>query len=67
MTSSTLFWSVVFGSLGMGYCVYGRRQHALVPFLSGVALIVAPYFVRDSVLLVALCLALAAAPFVIKP
>ena len=67
MTTSALLWSVLFGSLGFGYCVYARKQRALVPFLSGVALIVSPYFIPNTYVLVAVGIALPAAPFVIRP
>ncbi len=66
MTTSALLWSVVFGSLGAGYCLYARKQRALVPFVSGAALIVLPYLITNTFALVAVCTAFAAAPFVIK-
>lgn len=36
-----LFYSLI----GMGYCMYGRRQRAIAPMVFGVALMVFPYFV----------------------
>jgi hypothetical protein len=66
MTTSALLWSVLFGSLGAGYCLYARKQRALVPFISGAALIVLPYFISSTFVLVAVCTAFAAAPFVIR-
>lgn len=67
MSSAGLLWSVLFGSLGAGYCVYGRKQRALVPGLCGLALMVLPYFVSNTYLMVATCSALAALPFVWRP
>ena len=66
-TTAFLLWSVVFGSIGAGYCLYARKQRALVPFVCGVALIVAPYLVSSTGLLVALCAAFTVAPFVWRP
>jgi hypothetical protein len=66
MTTSALLWSVVFGSLRAGYCLYARKQRALVPFVSGAALIVVPYFIANTFVLVAVCTAFAVAPFIIK-
>ena len=48
MTTATLLWSVLFGSVGMGYCVYGKKQRAVVPLLCGLLLIAVPYLVGNS-------------------
>lgn len=63
MTPSLFYLGMFFGCLGMGYCVYGRRQRALIPFLCGLLLIVVPYFISNSFVLVAAGVALAALPF----
>lgn len=66
MTASALFWNVVFGAIGAGYCLYARKQKAWVPLVCGAALIVLPYFVPNAFVLVAACLAFTVAPFVIR-
>ena len=67
MTSeSSLIWSVFFGAIGVGFFVYGRRQRMLVPFLSGIALMVVPYFVDSVGAMVALCGAFIALPYFIR-
>ncbi|MCW5631832.1 MAG: hypothetical protein KIT17_00705 [Rubrivivax sp.] len=66
MTASTLMWSVVFGSLGAGYCMYGYRQRAWLPGVCGVLLIVLPYLVTQAYALVAVCTLVAAAPFFVR-
>lgn len=62
----TLVWSVVFGAIGSGYFLYGRKQTALVPLLCGLALIGFPYFVDDLVMMVAIGVVLCVIPFVVK-
>ena len=66
MDTSTLFWGVLFSSLGLGYLMYGRRQKAPVPLVCGFALMVFPYFVAKALLLVAIGAVLAAVPFFLK-
>lgn len=66
MSNSAILWGVLFGSLGAGYALYGRKQRALVPFLSGLALMLFPYFIHNTYLLVAMGAALAAAPFIFR-
>ncbi|MES2299830.1 MAG: hypothetical protein V4582_22515 [Pseudomonadota bacterium] len=63
MDASLLLWGVVFGSIGFGYFLYGKKQKALVPLLCGIALMVFPYFVSNAVVLVLLGCALAAIPY----
>jgi hypothetical protein len=66
VSESLLIWGVVFGSVGLGYFVYGKKQRAVVPLLCGVALMVVPYFVSNSWLLVGLGLAIAAIPYFVR-
>ena len=44
MDTATLVWGMVFGSIGVGYFIYGKRQSALVPLVCGLLLMVFPYF-----------------------
>ena len=40
-----LLLGLVFGSLGVGYWIYGRRRQEVVPLICGTVLIVVPIFV----------------------
>ncbi|MDB6162784.1 MAG: hypothetical protein JWL98_216 [Xanthomonadaceae bacterium] len=48
MSTATLMWGVIFGAIGMGFFVYGKRQGAMIPLLCGIALMVFPYFVSNA-------------------
>jgi hypothetical protein len=63
MNASLLLWSVLFGSLGLGYFIYGKKQGAVVPLLCGLGLMVFPYFISSTWLLVGVGVALAALPY----
>ena len=64
MTSTgTLFWGVIFGSVGLGFFVYGKKQKAMMPFLSGVGLMVVPYFVSNLYILILSGIVLIGLPF----
>ena len=63
MDDNTLLWGMVFGSFGMGYISYGKKQKRTVALLCGIALIVFPYFVTDTLWMIVTGLALLAAPF----
>jgi hypothetical protein len=66
MNTSTLIWGVLFGSIGLGYFVYGKKQNAIVPLLSGIGLILFPYFIPNFVILVGAGLLCVALPFFIR-
>ena len=66
MSTSLLLWGVVFGSIGFGYFLYGKKQKAVVPLVCGIALMVVPYFIANAVLLVVIGAALAAVPYFLR-
>ena len=66
MDTSSLLWGLLFGSIGLGFLVYGRKQKRVVPLLCGLALIVYPYFVSNTILLVILGVALMAIPYFVR-
>jgi hypothetical protein len=66
MNEPWLLWSLLFGSIGLGYIAYGRRQKRLVPFLSGLALMAFPYFIDGAFFLVLTGLLLMGVPLVVK-
>ncbi|TAK90297.1 MAG: hypothetical protein EPO06_09640 [Burkholderiaceae bacterium] len=63
MNTSTLFWGLLFGSIGLGFFIYGKKQKVLVPFLCGLALMVFPYFISNTLPLVTIGVALIALPY----
>ena len=61
-----MIWAMLFGAAGFGYFLYGRKQRVAVPFLSGVALCVFPYFVSNVTVLVCIGVVLMALPYFIQ-
>ena len=59
-------WGVMFGSIGLGFFMYGKKQKAVIPFLSGIGLMALPYFISNIFLLVATGIVFIVLPFVIK-
>jgi len=66
MDASTLIWGVVFGSIGLGFFVYGKKQKAIIPLLSGIGLMVFPYFVSNPYILILLGIVLVVLPYFLK-
>jgi hypothetical protein len=65
-SASLLLWSVLFGGIGTGYFIYGKKQRAIVPLCTGIALLVFPYFVPTVTLLVLVGVVLVAIPYFIR-
>ena len=42
---TTLWFSLLFGSIGVGYFIYGKKQRKVVPWIAGIGLCVIPYLV----------------------
>lgn len=47
MDTATLLWGVIFGAVGVGYAIYGRKQRAPIPLVCGIGLMVFPYFISN--------------------
>jgi len=65
-TTSTLIWGMLFGAIGIGFFSYGRKQRALVPLFTGIALFVFPYFVPNVTVLLIVGAVLVAIPYFIR-
>jgi hypothetical protein len=66
MDSTLIFIGLIFGSIGMGYGIYGRKQANFVALLSGVGLCVFPYFTDSVWLSISIGVGLVVLPFVIR-
>jgi ABC-type Na+ efflux pump permease subunit len=57
---------LLFGSIGLGYFIYGKKQKAVVPLVCGLALMLFPYFVSNVMLLVGIGVLLSAIPYFLR-
>ena len=60
----SFFLDLLFGAIGSGFVLYGKRQYDGVFAVTGVLLIVFPYFVSNAILTLLVGAVLTAAPFV---
>jgi len=65
-STALLMWGLLFGSIGMGYLVYGKKQRRGIALLSGVVLCSFPYFVSNVFLMILVGIIVMALPFFIK-
>jgi len=66
MDASLLLWGMLFGSIGLGFFIYGKKQRAAVPFMVGVALFIVPYIFTNVYALVAAGVVLIALPYFVR-
>ena len=52
VSTAMILWSLVFGSIGLGYFIYGRKQANKIASYAGIALMVYPYFVSSLAVLI---------------
>jgi hypothetical protein len=60
LNTSFLFASMLWGSVGLGYFIYGKKQGSWIPMVGGVLMIAAAYLVSSAFLMSLLCVGLMA-------
>lgn len=65
-SAATLYWGLLFGSIGLGFFIYGKRQKKAVPLICGIGLMIAPYFVSNAIILIAAGIAITALVYFIR-
>jgi hypothetical protein len=63
---ASLFVELLFSAAGAGYFIYGKKQRAAVPFVCGLVLMVYPYFVSSTLLLVIIGIVLMSLPYFVR-
>ncbi|MGA2229331.1 MAG: hypothetical protein ABSH22_00250 [Tepidisphaeraceae bacterium] len=66
MDSTTLMLSLLTGTVGMGFVMYGKNAGQFVPMGAGVALMICPYFIPNLIILLLVCAGLIVTPFVLR-
>ena len=49
--SSTLFASLVWGSIGLGFAIYGKKQRATAPLVGGILLMGISYLIGSALVM----------------
>ncbi len=66
MSATPLFLSLIFGSIGFGYFLYGKKQKMTVPFIAGIILMIFPYFIENAVFMSIIGIVLSILPWLIR-
>ncbi len=63
--SSFLCASLIWGSIGVGYFIFGKRQQSWVAMVGGVAMIAVSYFAGSASVMSLVCLGIVAAVYLL--
>lgn len=66
MNTAQLLLGVLFSSIGFGYFLYGKKQKVIIPFVCGLVLMIFPYFIDQTLLLIGIGTALSILPYFIR-
>jgi hypothetical protein len=64
--TALLMWGMLFGAIGFGFFLYGKKQKAVVPLITGIVLCVVPYFIANVYVLVGVGVVLVAIPYFVR-
>jgi hypothetical protein len=60
LSTNFLLASLLWGSVGFGYFIYGKKQSSWIPMLGGVFMMAASYFIGSALVMSLISLALIA-------
>ena len=61
-----VFTPLLFGMIGTGMFMYGKKAGRMVPLGAGLALMVVPMFISNLVVMLVVCAGLTASPWIIR-
>ena len=64
--TAVLLWGLLFGSIGFGFIIYGKKQKAIVPLITVIVLCVVPYFIGNVYVLIGVGSVLMAIPYFVR-
>jgi hypothetical protein len=62
-STSSLFASLLWGSVGVGYFVYGKKQQSMSPMIGGIVMVIVSYFISSALLMSLVCLGIVGAVY----
>ena len=65
-STAVLLWGLLFGSIGFGFFIFGKKQKAVVPLVTGIVLCVVPYFIANVYVLIGVGVILVAIPLLVR-
>jgi predicted membrane protein len=65
-SEASIWWGLLFSSIGLGFSIYGKKQRKVVPLVCGLALMIYPYFIPNATLLAIIGIVLTVIPYFLR-
>ena len=65
-SEASLIWGMLFGAIGLGYFIYGKRQRMGIALACGLGLMLFPYFFSNVIWIVLIGIALMLLPWFVR-
>ncbi len=62
-STGSLFASLLWGSIGLGYFIYGKRQQAFSAMGGGISMMIVSYFAGSALVMSLICLGIVGAVY----
>jgi hypothetical protein len=62
-STNYLFASLIWGSIGLGYFIYGKKQSSWSPMIGGVLMMAGSYFIGSALLMTLISIAIIVAVY----
>jgi len=66
ISTSTLILGIIFGAIGLGFFIYGKKQRVIIPLFCGIGLMILPYFISNIYILILSGIIIVVIPYFIK-
>jgi len=66
MDGNLLLVSFLFGMVGLGLFMYGKKSQHMIHLIAGIGLMTVPYFISNLILMIVVCCAMTAMPWVLR-
>ena len=66
MNTAQLLLGVLFSSIGFGFFLYDKKKKVIIPLVCGLVLMIFPYFIDQTLLLIGIGTALSILPYFIR-
>ncbi len=66
MDTYTLLNSMIIGSIGTAFFIYGKKQAKYIPMLTGLSFFILPYFISNGIVLWVVVIAILAANYFLR-
>lgn len=66
LDANLLMASLLFGSIGMGMLMFGKKSGRTMPLIAGLGLLALPYFITSLAVMLVVCIGLTVSPWIIR-